>query len=351
MRKWVKAGAARVLCRVGMDRVYASASGAGGVPVVIAYHRVVEDFASQAKTCIPSLLVSRQMFEQHLDWIGRRYRFVDMNELGKRLESESSWKDPIAAVTFDDGYQDFYDHALPVLQRKGIPAAVFVVTDHVGTTRVQVHDKLYLLLTRRFGRPLGKRCDRLNLAGITAMSPFRAMRALIESLPMATLHLVVEALELEDSLPEDTLKLFNSLSWETLDRIQRSGHTIGSHTRTHVLMANESPGRVLEEAAGSRQEMERRLGATIQHFAYPSGSFNTASVNAVAAAGYRFGFTSCPHRSVEHPLLTVPRTLLWENSSLNSRGSFSGPVLDCQVRHAFDWAGGCRQRHTASREN
>jgi peptidoglycan/xylan/chitin deacetylase (PgdA/CDA1 family) len=337
--------------RVGMDGILASLAGSGNVPVVIGYHRVVEDFASCAKTCIPSLLTSKQMFERHLDWIGRSYQFVDLNEFGKGLESKSGWRHRIAALTFDDGYQDFYDHAFPVLQKKGIPAAVFVVTDHVGTARVQLHDKLYLLLIRRRGRPLRKPCDGLDVSHITTMPPYQALRMLVETLPMADLHRVVEALESEDSLPEDILKSFRSLSWETLDRIQRSGFTIGSHTRTHVLMANESPARVQDETAGSRQEMERRLGTTIRHFAYPSGSFNTASVNAVAAAGYQVGFTSCSHRSAEHPLLTVPRTLLWENSSVNSRGFFSGAVLHCQIHHAFDWADTCRQRHTVSQEN
>ena len=101
---------------------------------MIGYHRVVEDFASSAETSIPSMLVSRQMLERHLDWIGRRFRFVSLDELGARLDASDSRDDPIAAITFDDGYRDFYDHALPLLKQKGIPAAVFVVTDLVGTT-------------------------------------------------------------------------------------------------------------------------------------------------------------------------------------------------------------------------
>ena len=69
-------------------------------------------------------------------------------------ELEPGWRArrPLAAVTFDDGYRDVYDVALPVLARKGIPAAVFVVTDLVGTGRAQVHDRLYMLLCRAIAR-------------------------------------------------------------------------------------------------------------------------------------------------------------------------------------------------------
>ena len=53
-------------------------------------------------------------------------------------------------MTFDDGYRDVYEQAFPVLRRKGIPAAVFVVTDLVGRPFWQVHDRLYHLVAKAF---------------------------------------------------------------------------------------------------------------------------------------------------------------------------------------------------------
>ena len=339
IRSWIKTGAARVMSRTGLDKVVGSLSGANKVPLVIGYHRVVEDFASSGKTSIPSMLVSRRMLEQHLDWIGRRFRFVSLDELGARLESRDGRTDPVAAITFDDGYRDFYDHALPVLKRKGVPAAVFVVTDLVGTRRVQVHDKLYLLLARRCRPDSG------------SPTPFQATRALLETLPQAEIEKVIQTLEPEVPISEDTLRPFYSLTWEMLDEIRRAGMTIGSHTRTHVLMTKESRQRVVEEAAGSRDEIEARLGTGARHFAYPGGLFNTAAVAAVAAAGYRFGYTTCHHQDAGLPLLTVPRTLLWENSCRDSNGRFSGSILSCQIHRAFDLVSRCRQRHATSQEN
>ncbi len=332
MRSWIKTGAARVMSRTGLDKFVGSLSGAREVPLVIGYHRVVEDFASSARTSIPSMLISRRMLEQHLDWIGRRFRFISLDELGARLEGRDGRSDPVAAITFDDGYRDFYDHALPVLKRKGVPGAMFVVTDLVGTRRVQVHDKLYLLLAKW-------------------PKAFQATRVLLETLPQAEIEKVIQRLESEVSISEDTFQPFYSLTWEMLDEIRRAGITIGSHTRTHVLITNESGERVKEELAGSRAEIEARLGTGVQHFAYPSGLFNTAAVEAVAAAGYRFAYTTCTHRNAGLPLLTVPRTLLWENSCRDSQGLFSGPILSCQVHRAFDLVSGCRQRHASSREN
>jgi peptidoglycan/xylan/chitin deacetylase (PgdA/CDA1 family) len=359
IRSWTKTEAAGVLSRTGMDKVLGSLAGSMGAPVVIGYHRVVESFAASAATSIPSLLVSRQMLERHLDWLGRRFRFVSLDEVGARLDGSDSSRDAIAAITFDDGYRDFYDHAFPLLMQKGIPAAVFVVTGLVGTTGVQTCDELYLLLVRRLAdrsRKPGGLAAMLRGLGISvpaavASTPYQATRALLEALPQEGVRRVVAALQSEAPISEDTFRPFHSLTWEMLERLQRAGMTIGSHTRTHVLMTNESQARVAEEATTSRKEIESRLGTGVRHFAYPSGRFNTASVDAVANAGYRFGYSTCRHRDARHPQLTVPRTLLWEKSSLDFRGAFSGPILSCQIHRAFDVVSGCREHHRVGRES
>jgi peptidoglycan/xylan/chitin deacetylase (PgdA/CDA1 family) len=351
IRNWIKAGAATVLARTGMDHVAGSLSGLASIPVVIGYHRVVEDFASSAQSSIPSLLISQQMLERHLDWIGRRFRFVTLDEAGSRLESGSGLDGPMAAITFDDGYRDFYDLAFPLLQKKGIPAAVFVVTDLVGTPRVQVHDKLYALLARRLGRHVPNNWDGISLPDVAALTPFQATRVLLEALPLAAVEHVISILEEEASVPEGMSNSLRSLTWEMLDTIQRAGMIVGSHTKTHALLPNEDECRVRDEVAGSRWAIEKRLGVEVKHFTYPSGLFTTTSVSAVAAAGYRFGYTGCTHRDPRNPLLTIPRSVLWENSSLDGRRSFSGSVLDCQIRHAFDWVNGCRRQHTVCGDN
>src|SRR5215831_9846439 len=121
-------------------------------PLIVGYHRVVEDYHAESQVEMPSMLTSREMFERHLECIGRSFTFVSVDEIGDRLLSGLPFDRPVAAITFDDGYQDVYDVALPVLERKGIPAAMFVVTDLVGRPSWQIHDRLYHLVAKACAR-------------------------------------------------------------------------------------------------------------------------------------------------------------------------------------------------------
>jgi peptidoglycan/xylan/chitin deacetylase (PgdA/CDA1 family) len=347
-RAWLKAKAGSLMAGTGIDQMASALWGGWNGPAVLGYHRVVESFTETAKTSIPSLLVSMGMLEKHLDWVGRHFRWVSLDEVGERLENGGTGN--IAALTFDDGYRDFYELAFPLLQRKGIPATVFVVTDLINAQKPQIHDKLYFLLAQRLNRRVPQSWNGIPVPDVTSLPPYRAMRALLEALPLAAVEHVIKILEEEVALSPSTFESFQSLTWETLQRLHRAGVTVGSHTKSHVLITNEKPERIAAEVEGSRREIEQRLHAPVRHFSYPSGFFNTSAVKAVAAAGYRYGYTGCTHRDRQSPLLTIPRALLWENSSLDARNDFSGPVLNCQLRHAFDWANQCRQRHALCQE-
>ncbi|HXC62015.1 MAG TPA: polysaccharide deacetylase family protein, partial [Nitrospiria bacterium] len=164
-------------------------------------------------------------------------------------------------------------------------------------------------------------------------------------LPQAGLLCVMEALEKEVKLNESSLESLYSLSWEMLSEMHRAGITIGSHTKTHAILTKESQPKVLEELTGSRQQLEKRLGVAIQHIAYTDGQFDTKTLSAVAASGYRFGYTTCHHRNPRYPVLTIPRHILWETSCMDVLGRFSSSMMNCHVNGVFKLIDRCRDNH------
>jgi peptidoglycan/xylan/chitin deacetylase (PgdA/CDA1 family) len=294
------------------------------------------------------MLITTQMLERQLDWVGARYTFVSLDELAGAMENGRKTPRRIAAVTFDDGYADVYHHALPLLKRKGIPAAVFVVSDLIGTQTLQYHDQLYLLLVRAFAsksprdvishlRKSGIRPPDAESLGAGVLVDYsKTVNSLLALLPRAEIERFIAILESDTGFVPLPLETHRSVTWEMVDEMHRAGIVIGSHTRSHAVLPNESPERVLEEIEGSRIELERRLQTTVRHFAYPDGRFNQSTINAVAASGYKYAYTTGRGRQSGYPLFTIPRRLLWENSCTDPVGRFSPALLDCLIHGIFD---------------
>jgi peptidoglycan/xylan/chitin deacetylase (PgdA/CDA1 family) len=317
---------------------------------------VVEDIRAHVGRALLPNLVGGAMLERQLEWVARRYELVALDELARRLEANEKPRRPLAAISFDDGYVGVHQHALPLLQRKGIPAAAFVVTESVGRGQLQLYDKLYLLLQealpvlryspQRLAALLAaKDVDAGPLGRAPLGDPFAVMRRLLTGLPQHKLRRVIEALETVAGLCEADYPDLHAMSWDMVQRLADAGWTIGSHTQTHPLLTEESPRRVANQAMGSLKTLQEKLGRPVEHFAYPDGRHNPGVVAAVAQAGYRFGYGTCLHRDPVHPLLTIPRKLMWERTCLNAAGGFSPSVMSCHARRVFDLWSSCGHDH------
>ncbi|HKQ30313.1 MAG TPA: polysaccharide deacetylase family protein [Burkholderiales bacterium] len=358
LRRLIKTGIASAAHRAGADRLFAARAGVVNLPLVIGYHRVVQDFRASRPHSIEPMLISARTFERHLDWIGRRFQFVTLDDLAAWAEGSKRFDKPAAAITFDDGYRDVYHYAMPILRKKGVPAAMFVVTDLVGTSRLQNHDELYLLMSRAYTawRNPAKRLLHL-LEGLklptpllhklrpVADNPLQVSWILLENLAAVSIQRLTAWLRDESEVPTQVVDELRAVTWDMLREMSCNDITIGAHSRTHARLPNETWEKLLDETCGSRQAAERELGLTISHFAYPGGGFNATVVEAVAAAGYRCAYTSCHHRDIDYPALTIPRRLLWENSGLNAFGGFSPSLMSCQINGMFDLVARCSQPH------
>src|SRR6266850_1402628 len=71
------------------------------------------------------------VFETHMQFLAEHgYKTLTLPAVGARLEG--GLQDKYVAITFDDGYLDFYTHALPILQKHGFKATVFIVSGFAG---------------------------------------------------------------------------------------------------------------------------------------------------------------------------------------------------------------------------
>ncbi|GIW97007.1 MAG: xylanase [Pirellulaceae bacterium] len=193
---------------------------------ILFYHRVADRHANP-------WTISTADFARHLDWLETHFDIVSLEEVQQRIRRGICPR-PTVAITFDDGYAENCDFALPELIRRQIPATYFVATDFVAHGRPFPHD-------------------------VAAGQP----------------------------LPPNTI--------EQLRELSDSGITIGAHTRSHCDLGKVGDGKRLDrEIVGSKEDLEQWIGRAVQYFAFPYGrpaNVSQAAIDRIRSAGYA-GFCS-----------------------------------------------------------
>ena len=200
------------------DRELFEVGGGPGVTILM-YHKVGAPLAGSR---LHDLYVSARDLDRHLA------------ELAAASQRALPYGDTLAAIaarevgfclTFDDGFANVFDRALPVLQNHGARAMLFVVAGLIGKTD-------------EWDGPIGEPPQRLMDAG-----QIRAWLA--------------------------------------------AGHEIGAHTMTHPHLAEIAPAQARVEIFESKARLEDEFGVPVHHFCYPYGNFDARVRDLVAEAGYK----------------------------------------------------------------
>jgi peptidoglycan/xylan/chitin deacetylase (PgdA/CDA1 family) len=347
LRRALKAATAGALVGAGVHRVVRAwrRHEAGGTRVlVLSYHRVTHDFAASARDELPSLFVSAQTLQRQIAQIARTRDVVSLADARRILAEPDAprRRRDVVTVTFDDGYADNHHVALPVLSALRVPAAFFVATGFIGTSRRFPHDRLWASL-----RELSRRGIPADQAGlpdavqqlITACAepgPAATLDRLIARLPGPRLVAVADALEArlglsEGDLPPDA----RPMSWEEVRELEASGMDVGGHGVNHAVLSNLPLGEARLEITGCRDAIAAHLGHAPRHFAYPNGYYTAGIRRALADAGFETGLTTEDRENVRGAdPFAIARKVLWENSTLGPV-SYSAALATCNMEGVF----------------
>ncbi len=150
------------------------------------------------------------------------YRFVSIDEACEIINCGRT-DHPFVCLTFDDGYQDNYDIAYPILKQEEVPFAIYVTTGFIDNRH-----PMWWYTNEKLG-------------------------------------ISTESLKTLDSDPLCT---------------------IGAHTVSHSKLDTLSPEEQTKEIVQSRQELETLLGHPIHHFSYPHGAYNTDTLKIVSGSHF-----------------------------------------------------------------
>ncbi|HEX7761885.1 MAG TPA: SAM-dependent methyltransferase, partial [Caulobacteraceae bacterium] len=219
---------------------------------VLMYHRIAES----GPDALADYRVTPADFQAQMRLLRRHgYHAVTSRDLVDRFARGKPFHGRPVLITFDDGYQDFADHAWPVLKRNDFTAEVFLVTEKVGG-----------------------RADWDGDHGAAA--------------PL--------------------------MDWETIRALAREGVNFGSHLATHRAVDTLNSQDLFDEAALSRLTLKAQLGTEVRSVAAPFGIYDDRLPYILSLCGYEAGFTTQEGRaSMLHRPLHLPRIEVVGGASLD----------------------------------
>ena len=89
-----------------------------------------------------------------MEWLRERIHILTLRELDDRLQAGAPWKEPAALVTFDDGYRDNFEEAVPILKELNVPATFFIPTEFVESPKLPWWDNVAYVIKQTRMRSL-----------------------------------------------------------------------------------------------------------------------------------------------------------------------------------------------------
>jgi peptidoglycan/xylan/chitin deacetylase (PgdA/CDA1 family) len=267
-----------------------------GIGSILAFHRVCPAPARPRLGLNKDLEVTPELLEETIKFCkSKGYDLVSLDQAYEILKSGKPAK-KFVVFTLDDGYLDNYTNAFPIFKKHNVPFTVYVTTCfpdreailwwyvleellwEVDELEVELENKLvrYDCSTRAKKEQVFE-----NLAGhLTFAKDEAGLRAILRAYP-ADFYSHVREL---------------ALNWEQIAQMgEEPLITIGAHSSRHLALSKLTLEEVKAEVAGSKLEVEKRIGKPVHHFAYPYGgkqAAGTREVQVVKECGFKTGTTT-----------------------------------------------------------
>jgi peptidoglycan/xylan/chitin deacetylase (PgdA/CDA1 family) len=245
---------------------------------------------------------------------------ITIDQLHQRL-IEQNVSRRFACFTFDDGYRDNRDFALPVMRAFDAPFTVFVTSDFAeGSGRMWwIALEMVIAKASTIEVEIDGTRTRLDTVGTPAKcAAFERLHGWLRALPGDDdIRREISALCARHGVDQAAICRDLCMSWDELEKLATEPLiTIGAHTISHCNLARQSEDVARLEIAESRARIENRLQRPVRHMAYPYGDRAAAGAREfmlAAAAGFKTAVTTRPGmifpESAEH-LTALPRVSL-----------------------------------------
>lgn len=256
--------------------------------LILVYHRVLEGALFNPLNNI----VTKLNFIKQVEEIAKKYPVTTLTDIIGQSQSMQPKARTQVVLTFDDGYSDNYDIVLPILQKKGLPAAFFLISDYINGNFPLWDWQIFNILndnTMVRSINIEGRVIRQGAFESRTSYIFRIL-ARMKPISFAMRHKIIFALKNESSNKVDSSCVRDRcMTWEEARKIFDADMEIGSHSLSHRSLTKIPLEDAVQELKKSKEIIEQNINRQCRYFSFPYGGkqdYNQGLVNYAREAGY-----------------------------------------------------------------
>ena len=300
--------------------------------IMLAYHRIADLAPDPLR-----LAISPADFRRHMEHIASDYHALSFSEALQHLSAETIAPNQVV-VTFDDGYADNLNEALPILQAWSIPAMIFLTVGPIDREIDLWFERITASVMSTTAATLDLSEFNLGFWPLTDQSTRAHLVQTLIARSKAGSESEKEKLiaAVEKAVGTGAKPLM--LTWEQIRSMQRQGIEFGCHTYSHPILSRLDEEALQREILSAKRRIEEELGESIFAFAYPNGGkedYNENVVALLAAGQFRAACTMIPGvNRVENPFAL--KRLGIDRDYVGYHGWFTRALFAAEMSGLFD---------------
>ena len=279
------------------------------------FHRVLPE----PDPIFPDEVDSRR-FDQLLGWISSWFNVIPLDEAASCLR-KGNLPPRAASITFDDGYEDNFSIAMPLLQKHRLPATFFIATGFIDGGRMW-NDSVIEAIRKSSLPAIDLSALGLGSFPLTNIIEKRhAISCIISALKYDEFQSRADKSSQIAKFADAELPTNLMMTSTQVKAMQKAGMQIGAHTVTHPILARMDTKTAKKELIDSKEFLEGLLGETIKLFAYPNGKpgldYHPEHADIARQAGFNAAVSTAVGvaRSGGDPF-NIPRFTPWDRRQL-----------------------------------
>ena len=220
------------------------------------------------------------IFEDLCKYFSKHFQVVNF----KTIDQYQNSKKPLMVISFDDAYLDYYEVALPILEKYNLTSVLNVITvcpdekrTYIWQTFVNFFKRIDNEQCLKFGRHYNFYYNNFNPEQFVL-----AFTQFFQSLEKPDIdNLALKYLEERD------YKASKMMSWDQIREVNQKGHEIGAHTHNHYYINSLKKEEIAFELKHSKKRLEEELNIPISTFAFPGAKYNEENITLAESIGLK----------------------------------------------------------------